>query len=602
MQADDVTGATNGGARIPSATRGHWRAAVDQELGERTFESVLVHATPEGFGLQPLYTRADTAAIDSGAAGAAPFTRGTRADAPPFGVCMRVDPRSVRRPDALAEDLEGGADALWLDGNDLDAQRAARAAGVHRIIDFDMHARDGAPPREDLPEGDDGDIGESAGGDEWLGFDPFDSMARGYLDPVMLQQEDYLTRVLAPMAEQLADAHTRPIRVSGLAWHDAGANAADELALMMSTMVTYLRALEAGGIDAERGTGMLWFQLAVGRDTFGELCKLRALRVLAHKVLAAAGVSEAGIAAGIGAVHAVCATRTLTARDPWVNMLRVTTEVFAAALGGATFVTPRAFEEVLGVPSAHGRRVARNTALVLRDESHLGRVVDAGGGSYYLEARTDALARSAWTRFRAIEAAGGISEMMKSDVLHGHFQREWTLWGAAFAKRTQAVVGVTEFAVVDEAVPPAWPSPVVPHGRFALEFHRDAEAFEELRAHCEAATPTVALVTLGPAKEHRGRVGFATGFFAVAGLAPTETAEAATATATAVDIACLCGSDERYAAEAVAAARSLKAAGCKHVALAGRPGALEADLRAAGVDEFIFVGCNVLSVFAGLLS
>lgn len=376
-----------------------------------------------------------------------------------------------------------------------------------------------------------------------------------------------------------------PSVVSTVAFHDQGADAADELALGLSSLVAVLRRRAAAGEELAQVAASLSARVAVGRDTFGEVCKLRALRVCWHKVLAAAGLPEGRLAS----IHAVCSSRTLSQRDPWVNMLRVTTQVFAAALGGAALITPQPFDAAYAAQSPLGHRVARNTALVLREESQLGQVRDAAGGSYYVEARTEALARAAWARFQEIEQQGGVEELARSGRLAARLEAAWKARAAALAKRKEPVLGVSEFPNLREDL-----APLGAPG--ALEGHRDSEAFEALRARVEGAPPTVSLVLLGPPAEHRGRVGFAEALFAVAGLAAKPLAGQA------IDIACICGSDERYAAEAAESARALKAAGAKRVVLAGRPGALEGELREAGVDAFIFVGCDVLETFEGLLA
>lgn len=380
-----------------------------------------------------------------------------------------------------------------------------------------------------------------------------------------------------------------PDVISTLRFHDLGADAADELALGLSSLVAALRRRAAAGEDLAQAAARLSARVAVGRDTFGELCKLRALRVCWHKVLAAAG-----LAPGALAIHAVCSSRTMSQRDPWVNLLRVTTQVFAAALGGAQLVTPLPFDAELETRSPLGQRVARNTALVLREESQLGRVADAAGGSFYLETRTDELARAAWARFQELEGGGGVEALEQRGELAARLEKAWLARAAAIARRKEPVLGVSEFPNLGERLPAA---PRAPHGG-----HRDSEAFEALRARSEAAPRRVALVTLGPPAEHRGRVGFAEGFFAVAGLTATvRAAGAASELGDAVDVACLCGSDERYASEAAEAARQLKAAGARQVVLAGRPGALEAELRAAGVGAFLFIGCDVLATLEDLL-
>lgn len=548
-----------------------WRAQVEKELAGAPFEKLVTRA--EGLAIQPLYTER----VDPGVPGLAPFVRGATATAAPFELCMRSGDR-----DAIADDLAGGTDALWFADGDRASLEAALGhklgivmdvAGTPRIEHFKavMNARRA-----------------------WLGVDPIGELWAGELEASALpRQLNEVSAFARRVAEQRAsgmlgapDHHVRPVRISSVAFHAAGADAADELALILATGVAYLRALAREGLDDAAAARSLWVQIAVGRDTFGELCKLRALRLVWWKLLAAAGVTEVGL----DAIHAVCSPRTLSVRDPWINMLRVTTEVFAAVLGGAQLVTPAAFDEAFGLPSALGRRTARNTALVLREESHLGRVLDAGGGSYYLEARTESLAREAWSRFQAIEREGGIVAAIKNGSLRQRLEATWTERAAAIAVRKIPVLGTSEFANPSEKLPAPLPTT-------AGSGHRDGEAFEALRAKVEGSRDVV-LVTLGSPAEYRGRLGYAQAFFATAGLATREGGELTPAGPHA--IAVICGSDERNAIEAAPRATELRAAGYTQIVLAGRPGALEKPLKAAGVDQFIFVGCDVIATLSAL--
>lgn len=346
--------------------------------------------------------------------------------------------------------------------------------------------------------------------------------------------------------------------------HEAGGDAADELAVAL-----------ARAVESAPGT----VEVAVGRDTFLELCKLRALRLCFAKFFTALGELQRGIS-----IRASCSTRTLTQRDPWVNMLRTTTQVFAAILGGANEIVPTAFDQDLGKPSELAERVARNTELILRHESALGRVIDPAGGSYYLETLTDQLAREAWRRFQAIEAEGGIAKALPGVMKR--LEAAWMKRLALLATRKLPILGVSEFANLDERLPGA------PH---AATGHRDSEAFEALRLRVEQKNLQVVLLTLGTFAESRARAGFSANFFAAGGFRTRETT-----TPERAEFVCLCGTDERYAAEAANTARELKRLGVTRVLLAGRPGANEASYREAGVDGFIFMGCDLISTMEAL--
>ncbi|MEO6953123.1 MAG: methylmalonyl-CoA mutase family protein [Polyangia bacterium] len=506
---------------FPEVTLADWRARVEKELKGTPFDKALVHTTAEGLRVEPLYTQASSIDVPK---------QGTRA-----ALCAPADASTID------EQVQGGAEVLWL----KDASALSLVApSIPLVLD-------------------------AAFADVALEGRSFSLHLDALGDPSRL----------AALLRRYPAARTAV--VSSVAHHEAGADAADELALMLSTCAAYLRAMTATGLDASAALAGLSLLVPVGRDTFAELCKLRALRLCWDKLATACG-SDAP-----AHIHAVSSSRTLTERDPWVNMLRVTTQVFAALLGGADVVTPATFDQVVGAGEALGRRVARNTLLVLRDESQLGRVVDPAAGSYYLDSFTDALAREAWQRFRVLEADGGVAAVAPG-VLAKRFADSWERRRAKLATRKEAIVGVSEFANLTEAK--------LPRGVHASMGHRDAEVFEALRDRADAlAVAKVDLVALGPLAEHAGRVGFAKGFFAIAGLKAATGQQAAR-------VVCLCGSDERYAEEAAHAAHALKAGGARRVLLAGRPGALEASLREAGVDDFIYLGCDAPTILDRVLT
>ncbi len=317
-----------------------------------------------------------------------------------------------------------------------------------------------------------------------LDHDPIGLRARGAATFATLATD---LAALGPLARYACDhaPGSTSLMVSTLAVHDAGADAADELAVALSTGARYLDVLLESGLSLDAAAQQIAMQISVGRDTFLELCKLRALRTCWQKVLTAAGLPDAPRTL----VHAVCSSRTLSVRDPWVNMLRVTTQLFSAILGGADLVTPATFDQVSGVPSALGRRVARNTGLVLREESYLGKVTDPAGGAYYLETLTDALARDAWKRFQTLEKEGGIIAALESGRLAARLEATWQARLEQLAKRKTPVLGTSEFANLDETLPVSVPSAHPPREALALPVHRDAETFEAIRTLADAKQP-----------------------------------------------------------------------------------------------------------------
>lgn len=416
-----------------------------------------------------------------------------------------------------------------------------------------------------------------------------------------------------------------------------------ELAFLAAAGADYVRALMTAGLTADQACRTILFCCSVGADYQIEMAKLRAARRMWGRIAEAFGAK--GPAAGMK-LQAVTSRRMLTRRDPWVNILRNTAACFAAGVGGADIVTVRPFTDAMGLAGKLARRLARNTQVIAQEESSLGKVIDAPGGSWAFEKLGDDLAKAAWTLFQQVEREGGLAKALQA----GGFQQGVAAARAArmqaAAKRKEPITGVTDFPLVGEETPSvevvnlpaivrraAEASGRAPAARswFSLKTAamdkatladlsrtsddgaeaeplwpiRLAEPFERLRDLGEQRTaagraPKVFLAALGPQAEHSARLQYAQNFFAAGGITAVPSNGDAIWLAQAAKqsrctLACICGSDKRYAEEAVATAKALKGAGIARVYLAGRPGEREQELRAAGVDEFIFVGCDVLA-------
>jgi methylmalonyl-CoA mutase len=289
-------------------------------------------------------------------------------------------------------------------------------------------------------------------------------------------------------------------------------------------------------------------------------------------------------------------------------MLRGTLGAFGAGVGGADAVTVLPFDTALGLPDAFSRRIARNTQALLIMESHLARVVDPAGGSWYVESLTDALARRAWEVFTGIERAGGLAAVLADGSLAGTIAEAWHEREHRLATRTEPVTGVSEFPNLTERLPER-PAATRPAPRGVLPRVRPAAAFEALRARADAhaaahggTRPSVFLATLGPPAAHTARLGFASNLFQSGGLdtpsgggSPEETVAAFRESGSTV--ACLCGSDKLYAAEGAAVASALAGAGAR-VLLAGAPGAVDVP----GISDHVYTGCDAVEVLTGTLS
>ncbi|CAN5415641.1 methylmalonyl-CoA mutase small subunit [soil metagenome] len=385
------------------------------------------------------------------------------------------------------------------------------------------------------------------------------------------------------VAKELVDYRggVRAVTVDGPALHNLGANASWELAGAVAAGVDYLRAFGAAGLDIAEGLRQISFRFAVDDDQFMTIAKLRAARQLWARVAEVIGAPDAGAAT----VHAVTSLAMMAQRDPWVNMLRCTLAAFGAGVGGADTVLVHPFDVAIpggapGVAGSFSRRIARNTQLLLLEESHLGRVLDPGGGSWFVEDLTAQLAEQAWTHFQAVEERGGFA------AASGYVAAEIAAVAAArrsdIAHRRTKLTGVNEFPnLAEEPLPQTDSLPGV---------SRYAAGFEELRNRSDAylartgSRPRVLLLPLGPLAEHNIRTTFAANLLASGGIeavnpGPLDAAGvvAAVAAAGAPTVAVICGTDARYADEAAAVVEAAHTAMVEIVYLAGPEKAVSAD-------------------------
>ncbi|MFD8807208.1 methylmalonyl-CoA mutase family protein [Streptomyces sp. NPDC059597] len=582
-------------AEFPDATHEQWQRLVEgvlrksgKEVSGGAAEDALSTTLEDGLRTRPLYTARD-AAPDPGLPGFAPFTRGGR----PEGNTARgwdVRQRHATLGDGtVLADLENGATSLWLvlgEGGIPVADLGRALDGVYLdlapvVLDAGADTEAAASALLRLYE-ERGVAPEAVRGS--LGADPLGHEARTgtALDfaPV------------AALAKRVAEAYPglRTLTVDALPYHEAGASAAQELGASLATAVTCLRELTEAGLSVEQAAAQMEFRYAATADQFLTVAKLRAARRLWARVAEVCG------APGAQTQHVVTSPVMMSRRDPWVNMLRTTVAALAAGVGGADSVTVLPFDHALGLPDAFARRIARNTSTILLEESHLARVIDPAGGSWYVERLTDELAEAAWEFFRSIEQDGGQAAVLRSGRLREDLAKTWRERSAKLAKRREPITGVSEFPFLAEKPVVREPAPEPRSG--GLPRVRRDEAYEALRARSDAhlaatgTRPRVYLATLGPAAEHTARASFAANLFQAGGIEPVSAGKFEDSGATE---AVLCSSDSRYAEEAERTAEALRAAGARHVALAGRPAEY------AGVDSYVFAGCDAVAVLSATL-
>jgi methylmalonyl-CoA mutase len=354
------------------------------------------------------------------------------------------------------------------------------------------------------------------------------------------------------------------------------------------------------------------FRLAADDDQFMTIAKVRAARQLWARVAEVVGEPECGAAI----VHAETSLPMMTQRDPWVNMLRTTLAAFGAGVGGADTVLVLPFDVAIpggfpGTAASFSRRIARNTQLLLLEESHIGRVLDPAGGSWFVEDLTEELAQQAWRHFQAIEERGGFIDAR--DYLADQIAEVSARRIGDIAHRRTAITGVSEYPNLAE--PPLSPTDSV------STIQRYAAGFEALRDRSDAylnrtgQRPSVLLLPLGPSAEHNIRATFAANLLASGGIeainpGPVDADEVAGGVAKAVSAAksrtaaVICGTDKRYHDEASGVVEAARAAGVSQVYLAGPRKAL-GDLDDQGAhwpDEFLTAKINAVEALSNLLT
>ncbi len=622
-----------------------WRERVESELGTASFDEALVRRTHEGLELSPLYTESGSARAVGLGRRSLGMTGGTR------GWKIAQEVASPQTVDAAAEILAGresGVELFWL------KLRRRTEAGRHKSeapgVGTGIETVDSKAVKDLLEAlGTESEVVLDSGGEaselaaQWIagaqdlgldvgelkgsfGHDPLAALATtgtlsGSLEEAFRQVQDLMAWAGGEAPEM------RCLLVSSVPYHDAGCTIAEELAFSLATGVEYLRRLTDGGIPLEIVTQHFDFRFSVGRDLFLEIAKLRAMRILWSKVLEA---WDHGLAIPRLRIHARASSREMTQLDPWMNLLRGGAQGCSAILGGADSLVTMPFDEVAGGPHESSRRLAVNAQHVLRAEANLARVADPAGGSWYLEALTDQLARTAWGSFREIEGQGGMARCLLQGLV-----AEWILDSAAkrlraVHLRTEPIVGVSGFvnletevvdgvATGDEAEaesPTSGPSEAFASeaagrlrgSRLPLAALRIAERFEALRGASDrwlvetGSRPTAGLVNPGDLPRIDQRMAFVRRLLAAGGIDSLEVGSSATLTQTeGLHIAVFFLEGTTPTAEIRDLAQRCRDGGVSQI-LASTSENIEEEARRPFVfDGLLFEGCDVFATLRSLL-
>ena len=683
---------------FPPVHYDQWRTLAESLLQGAPFEKKLVTHTYEGIDLQPIYTTQDQLGEGdvSGFPGVPPFLRGSS----PTGSVLsgwdlrqeHATPEPSAANQAILEDLQGGVSSLLLvldratrSGFDADDQQVADITDLDGILAYHVDDLDTVLAEVHLSM-----VGVSLeAGAAYLPaaallvslwrrrkLSPDDLRGAFNADPLgVLAREGQLPTSLPTALTQLADLASWTTRhypqvtavgVDSSPYHHAGATAAQDVAFAMATAVQYLQAMTDAGMSIDAAARQILFRMSVGTHHFLSISKLRAARQHWARIVGACGGSASSAAMQ---VHTRLGNRVLTRHDPYVNLLRNTVGVFAAGIGGDNAITSIPFDYPIGQSDNFSRRVARNTGLILQEESHLHRVIDPAGGSWFFEKLTEQVAEKAWEVFQDVQRRGGMFAALESGWVAEQIDSAFASRAKDIASRKEGITGVSEFPNLDEpkighippdarelrneamsrtdsqrnelvslaslslatdltaaAVEAADSGATLGQLAKALGFHKSttsitplethslAEKFEELRDAGDAwqevhgRRPCIFLANMGPMAHHTARATYSKNFFEAGGFEVItndgfQTADEATEAFgdSGAGVAVICSSDQLYPEFVPAVAPKLRAAGARTIILAGKPGPNEEQWRAAGIDRFIFISCNVLEVLREIL-
>ena len=598
-------------SEFQAPTTQEWLDKIEVDLKGADFQKRLVWRTNEGFNVQPFYRREDLANLKTPDAlpGEFPFVRGNKKDSNEWYVRqnIKVDDPAEANQKAL-DILNKGVDSIGFrfGGDKVSAEFLETLLKDIRLDIVEVSYR--TCPRHALElaqllvqyfEKHGYDKEKIVGG---VGFDPIDKMLQKGKDTTPLLE------VAPQLVETLKDyPNLRCIMVHSDTLNNAGAYIVQELGYALAWGNEYLQQLVDAGIDVDSAAKSIKFYMGISENYFMEIAKFRAARLLWAQIVKQYEPKCDCSCQMI--INATTSTYNQTLFDSYVNLLRSQTEAMSAALGGVHSMVVAPFDGVYEKPTDFSERIARNQQLLIKEEAHFDRIVDPSAGSYYIEHLTDALAQEAWKIFLKVEEEGGFLQAVKNGTVQDDINATNVKRHGDAAKRKEFLLGTNQFPNFTEKSEGkrALNAACCCHGGEQsceasfkkLETTRLAADFEDLRIHTEEKkVPTAFMLTIGNLAMRQARAQFSCNFLACAGYKVIDNLGFKTveegvdaALEAKADIIVICSSDDEYAEYAIPAFQYLN--GRAMFVVAGAPACME-DLKAAGIENYIHVKCNVL--------
>ena len=591
-----------------------WKAKITADLKGADFDKKLVWRTNEGFNVQPFYRREDIEGLSTigSLPGEFPYVRGTRNNND-WLIRQEVLGENAQAANAHAHHmLERGVESLGISlrGNLADAKLSEILAGVDlKKVEVNITCCPGksVAVAAELVEL----VKNAVASAEFRGsvsYNPY----RRYLKHGLPFPKD-----AAKEGKALYDAvqeipGLRCFSVDSFMLNNAGAFITQELGYALAWGAEWISMMTEEGLSVAEVAGRVKFNMGISSNYFMELAKFRAGRMLWAEIVKAFGAAEEDCKMY---VHAVTSMFNQTIYDAHVNLLRTMTETMSAALAGVDSLETLPFDVCFKTPDEFSERIARNQQVLLREESHLDKVVDPAGGSYYIETLTASIADQAWKLFTEVENAGGFATLVANGEVQTKVNESGVKRHLDVARRKENLLGTNQYPNVNETALSKLTEggcckcccggDVADGAVTSLNNDRAASQFEQLRLDTERSDhrPKVFMLTIGNLAMRLARAQFSGNFFGCAGYEIIDNIGFNTvkegvdaAVEKGADVVVLCSSDDEYAQYAPEAYNEL--AGRALFVVAGAPACMD-ELKAAGIENFIHVKVNVLDTLVG---
>ena len=602
-------------AEFPPVSTEQWEAVITTDLKGADYERKLVWKTGEGFNVRPYYRAENLAEVEylGAEAGEFPYVRGVSKD----------NTWRVHQTIAVKCAKEANEEALKLLNSGVDSLGFCFCDSCVCDVDVDALLKEIVPTAVELTFCSSNVKNLAALAEKVLAKYADvekDALRLNFcIDPIMrnLSEEgafccgngDECFDIIAKLIKATADyKHVRVMNVAGALFSNSGSTIVEELGFTLSAAHEYLVKLMERGLAIDEVARKIRFTFAVTSNYFLEMAKFRAARMLWANIVKA--YNPAKDCSCKMFAHAVTSTWNQTVYDPYVNMLRGTTEAMSAAIAGVHSLEVRPFDYSFETPTEFSKRIARNSQLLLKHESHFDQVIDPAGGSYYIESLTSSIAKEAWALFREIEEKGGYIAAFNEGFVVERVKASAAAKDKAIATRRLILLGANQYPnfteVADEAICDCKVKREVKQEN-VLAPYRGAMAFEEMRLSVDRSgkAPKAFMLTCGTLGMARARAQFSCNFFACAGIrvedntffkSVEEGVEAALASK--AEIVVVCASDDDYA---TVAPRVKELLGDKAILVVAGAPACAPELEAQGITNFINVKSNVLETLKDYL-